>query len=290
MTRGETFEASVEGGVLVGRATGDGPPVVFLHGGPGMSDYLEPLAALIADAYRVITYQQRGVAPSTLERPYTVEQHVADLVALLDHLGLQRASVVGHSWGGHLALFLLTACPERLDHVVVLDGVGAYAEQMPLFEENMTGRLSAAEREEIARIEALQEAGTSTEADEQRQMRLVWPYYHANPAAPPPFVNLSINPRAFGETYESMAEHLDRGSLRRRLPYVPDSVTTTILHGERSPLPGEFLRRTAALIPKASFVELPATGHFPWLEDESRTEHELKSVLPAPGGNRLVRR
>jgi NAD(P)-dependent dehydrogenase (short-subunit alcohol dehydrogenase family) len=52
--------------------------VLILHGGPGLSDYTAPLAAELTDAFTVISYQQRGLAPSVTSGPFTVSQHVAD--------------------------------------------------------------------------------------------------------------------------------------------------------------------------------------------------------------------
>jgi proline iminopeptidase len=62
------FAASVSGGKLVGWVAGDGPPVLLLHGGPGMNyDYLDDLAGELVDGFLVASYQQRGLEPSTLE-------------------------------------------------------------------------------------------------------------------------------------------------------------------------------------------------------------------------------
>ena len=77
---------------------GDGPALLCLHGGPGMSDYLDVLGDE-TDGWRRIRYTQRGLAPSTTDGPFTVAQHVADAVAVLDALGLEDVVVLGHSWG-----------------------------------------------------------------------------------------------------------------------------------------------------------------------------------------------
>ncbi len=90
-------------GAVAGWESGNGPALLFLHGGPGVNEY-SGLFAPEAGGWRFITFQQRGVTPSTTDGPYTVEQNVADAVAVLDARGVDRAVVVGHSWGGHLAL------------------------------------------------------------------------------------------------------------------------------------------------------------------------------------------
>src|SRR5579871_2989485 len=105
------FAARVPGGSITGWLAGTGPPVLVLHGGPGLSDYTAPLAAELTDAFEVIRYQQRGLAPSVTSGPFDIGQHVADAIAVLDAVGADRAYVVGHSWGGHLAMHLAVRHP-----------------------------------------------------------------------------------------------------------------------------------------------------------------------------------
>ena len=63
-----------------------------------MSHYTAPLAAELEDAFTVIRYQQRGLAPSTTSGPFGISRHVADATAVLDAAGAGRAYVIGHSW------------------------------------------------------------------------------------------------------------------------------------------------------------------------------------------------
>jgi pimeloyl-ACP methyl ester carboxylesterase len=57
-------------------AQGEGLDVLLLHGGPGVSDYTESLAAELEDGYAVTRYQQRGLTPSTTQSPFDVETHI----------------------------------------------------------------------------------------------------------------------------------------------------------------------------------------------------------------------
>ena len=107
----ERFEVSSDGATLVGERSGSGPPALLLHGGPGLSDYLAPLAQELDAVCATIRYTQRGLPPSSTEGPFSVDDHVADAIAVLDGLGLERAWVMGHSWGGHLALHIAVSAP-----------------------------------------------------------------------------------------------------------------------------------------------------------------------------------
>jgi pimeloyl-ACP methyl ester carboxylesterase len=103
----------------------DGEPVVLLHGFPefwyGWRKQIGPLAAA---GFRVIAPDQRGYNAS--DKPprvedYAIDKLAADVVAVLDHLGLPRAAVVGHDWGGGIGWWLALTRPDRLSRLVVLN-------------------------------------------------------------------------------------------------------------------------------------------------------------------------
>src|SRR5256712_6170770 len=97
----------LEGVRLFTRRTGDGPPVVVLHGGPGAHhDYLLPQYDLLARRRTLLYYDQRGGGRSPVGRdtPVGWREHVADLEALRRHWSIDRLTLLGYSWGGLLAL------------------------------------------------------------------------------------------------------------------------------------------------------------------------------------------
>jgi pimeloyl-ACP methyl ester carboxylesterase len=101
-----------------------GPALLLLHGGPAITDFMDLLGTEVA-GWRAIRYQQRCLSPSATGGPFTVERHVADAVAVLDGLGVDRAVVAGHPWGGHLALQLAVAHPDRVAGLLIIDSPGA---------------------------------------------------------------------------------------------------------------------------------------------------------------------
>src|SRR5215218_6543847 len=119
------FTTDDDGPLIAGRRAGTGPRILLLHGGPGLSfEYLRDLAEELATENDVAWYQQRGQQPSAAEGPYTVAADVGDARRVLDALDWQRAYLVGHSWGGHLALHVAQAMPERLLGVLAVDPLG----------------------------------------------------------------------------------------------------------------------------------------------------------------------
>src|SRR5581483_8529569 len=211
-TEETVFELPVAGGEIVGHRGGSGAPALVLHGGPGLPDYMAGCAAELADLFSTIRYAQRGVPPTTVGPPYSVDTHVADAVAVLDGLGIERVWATGHSWGGHLALHLAVAHPERVEGVVCVCPLGASLEVLAEFKENLLRPLPTERRAWLAEVEAREDAGTATKAESLASFEAIWPSYFADPAGAPPFPFDAYgdgNP----ETFASIGEHVERRTL-----------------------------------------------------------------------------
>jgi pimeloyl-ACP methyl ester carboxylesterase len=104
--------------------TGEGRPVVLVHGFPDTKRLWSKQVGPLADAgYQVITFDTRGFGAS--DKPADVEAYsivflAMDVVAVLDHLGLPKAHVVGHDWGAATAWATAAFAPDRVDHLVAL--------------------------------------------------------------------------------------------------------------------------------------------------------------------------
>jgi pimeloyl-ACP methyl ester carboxylesterase len=106
----------------------DAPVVVLGHGAGGNHAIWFQQVPVFAHQYRVVTWDQRGFGNSTnrneLASPATATR---DLVAILDHLGVDRAHVVGQSMGGWAAMGLAVAHPERVHSLVLADTLAGIA-------------------------------------------------------------------------------------------------------------------------------------------------------------------
>lgn len=109
----------VNGGVLAADDSGgDGPPVVLVHAGWTNRSSWAGVASRLADRYRIICYDARGYGASPPpQAPYT---QLGDLVTVLDHFGLPRAALVGHSGGGGTAVGVALTHPDRVSTLVLL--------------------------------------------------------------------------------------------------------------------------------------------------------------------------
>jgi pimeloyl-ACP methyl ester carboxylesterase len=277
------FHASVPGGEIVGWVRGSGPPVLLLHGGPGMSDYLSDLAAELAPVATVARYQQRGLAPSVVEGDRTVEGHVADAVAVLDALGWDRAWVIGHSWGGHLVMHLAVAHPDRLLGMVVFDALGAVPDGgAAALGPNLMRNLTDAERTWVEAYYQREEAGGGTAEESLEALRILWPHYFGNLASATPMPQLGMDLEGHLMTWPSVNRHFEAGTLERGLPQL--RMPALVLHGAASPIPASEAEHTAALIPGVTLRILPGIGHFAWIEEPGSVRREFEELLAAQDG------
>lgn len=113
------FSIRFDGAILAGEADGFGLPVVFLHA--AVTDrrlWVEQMAALSAEGFHVISYDRRGFGES--ESPDETFNHLVDLEAVLDQLGIHAAVFVGASEGGALAIDFAIEHPERTVGLVLV--------------------------------------------------------------------------------------------------------------------------------------------------------------------------
>lgn len=127
------------------------PPVIFVHGGPGISDMDNDVSALrpLARDRALIVYDQIGAgASSRLPNPagYTLTRSVADLDAVRDYLGADQVVLIGHSWGARIVTAYLAIHPEHVASVVLTAPGSPSISTHPLPESDPATRLSAVEK------------------------------------------------------------------------------------------------------------------------------------------------
>jgi pimeloyl-ACP methyl ester carboxylesterase len=270
------FTTYDDGPRIAGRRAGSGPPVLLLHGGPGLGfDYLRELADELAEENDVAWYQQRGLEPSAAEGPYTVAADVGDARRVLDALGWEKAYVVGHSWGGHLALHVAEAMPERLLGVLAVDPLGPVGDgRWPEFDEEMFRRTPEHLR---ARARELDELSMSGEANDElalEGMRLVWPAYFADPERAPPMPEFRYASERSAEMVPSIQAELP--TLEAGLPEI--RVPVGFVHGSRSPMPLAASTDGAERIPGAWLEVIDGAGHFIWVEAPGAVRASLRRL------------
>ncbi len=271
------FETS--DGAIGGWQRGDGEAVaIVLHGGPGLSDYTEDLADEVAAGMgagsRVVRYQQRGFAPSTLDGPFTVAQNVDDLFAVLDRFESEQALLVGHSWGGHLAMHAACAQPGRVSGLILVDTFGAVGDGgVGTMEAIIEARIGP---DAVRRCAELEASGSSIET-ESAIMAIIWPGYFSDPAAAPPAPPMLCHPDVYTAVEGDAMRLLQEGALERALPQL--SIPSVHMIGRASPINPEVVRATAALFRDATVHELDDVGHLIWIERPGSVEAAVSELV-----------
>lgn len=263
----------------VGWHKGDGKLLALvLHGGPGLSDYTAELCEEVLSGgngqLRVARYQQRGAPPSSTEGPITVEQLVADAVAVLDHFEAPSALLIGHSWGGHLALHIAVARPDRVQGLLLLDSLAAVGD-------GGTGTMSAVIHGRIGE-RAVAEIASLAERDDlgddergARQLALMWPGYFRDAASASPMPAITAHSLA-GTVMADATRLLAERVLEEALPSL--DVPSLHLIGAHSPIEPAANERTAALM-RDAMVEVHDIGHFAWLEEPGSVAAATRRLL-----------
>ena len=238
--------------------------MLALHGGPGLNfDYLDDAVTEVAAHHQVATFQQRGLAPSTEQGEFTIEEAVADIAAVLDGLGWRTAHLMGHSWGGHLAFHAAARIPERLDGVLSIDPLGAVGDGgAEAFGAELLRRVPEHSRARARELAEKDAAGEATPDEDREALSLLWGSYFADPPAAPPLPRVELSQPANQGLWADLTAHL--AELESSLPGI--AVPFGVLVGELSPMPASAGIESAARIPGAwSHVE-PGAGHFVWHE------------------------
>jgi pimeloyl-ACP methyl ester carboxylesterase len=274
MSERQEFSVPIADGALGGYRMGSGPPVLALHGGPGLSyGYLDGMVDELVEGFEVASFQQRGLAPSTLEGPFTIDQALEDVLAVLDGLAWPQALVVGHSWGGHLALRLLAAHPERLRGVLAVDPLGVVGDGgMAAFEAELQARTPRENRERAHELDQRAMAGQGTPAEAQESLEVFWPYYFADPDSAPPMPPLEMSI----EAYSGLIGQAGQGLAEVGAAIAATDVPHGYVVGAASPLPWGQVSRAGAELAPGTFVDVVAgSGHFIWIEAPGRVRQAL---------------
>jgi pimeloyl-ACP methyl ester carboxylesterase len=262
----EAWEVDLHGHRAIYRAVGSGPPVVLIHGMINSSRHWREVAMRLADRHLVIAPDLIGHGDSATPRgDYSLGAHAAAIRDLLVAIGVHRASVVGHSLGGGVAMQFFWQFPERVERLALVSTGGLGPEVSPLLRgaalPGATALLWAAAHPRV--LDVLDNlAGSLNRRDRREQARQLRAIVRAvRPLERPG------GRKAFLETLRSVIDvRGQRVSATDRL-YLLGPVPTLIAWGERDrTIPLEHGRRACESIPNARFETIPGAAHFPHLE------------------------
>lgn len=227
---------------------GSGQPLLLFHGLTSSSAMFYREMNFFRNKHRIIAMDSRGHGHSAKPSDYTLDDHIEDAVALLDHLQLESVDVLGVSMGSYIAQGLAARRPERVRKLLLVatKSVGEKSSMAELFErhpEEFDGlsihdKLEKAQTYMFHRLTAVQKWQAKT-AENSPQLSL--------------------------EQQGIASNALERFDLRPELPSI--TAETLVISGRYDELnPPEKGHETAKLIQHASFMEFKRSGHAPNVE------------------------
>ncbi|MBO6577094.1 MAG: alpha/beta hydrolase [Rhodothermales bacterium] len=258
----------VNGTQLFVREMGSGAPVLVVHGGPLMEHgYFLPHLTPLADDFRLVFYDQRmsGRTPVDSVGGVSMALLLQDMDALRADEGVEQIHVIGHSWGGHLAMRYAMAYPERLRSLVLSNPMAGSRVLWMEEEAELAARASDADRAERQAIMATPAFSRFDPAAIDQLMRVSFRVQFADTARmhglsmyfPDDYADRSSR---FGALFAEMMAydfHDALGSFE---------APTLLVYGEEEPAATIGGVALLEALPNAEIVLVPDAGHFPFIE------------------------
>ena len=262
---------------VIYRVAGSGPPVVLIHGMLNSSSHWQSVALDLAREYTVLAPDLIGHGDSAAPRgDYSLGAHAASIRDLLAAIGIDRATIVGHSLGGGVAMQFFYQFPQRVERLVLISSGGLGQQVSPMLRSAALPGVSALLSIIRPRpLGALWDVGRRLR---EREMR-AGVYLQAIARALRPLENADAR-GAFLHTLRAVIDvHGQRVSATDRL-YLLESIPTMIVWGERdNTIPLEHGRLAHEAIPHSTFRTLANAAHFPHLEDPGGLASVLREFL-----------
>jgi pimeloyl-ACP methyl ester carboxylesterase len=262
----DAWQVELHGHEVIYRTVGSGPPVVLIHGMVNSSRHWQDVALRLAERHTVIAPDLIGHGDSATPRgDYSLGAHAAAIRDLLTAIGIDGATIVGHSLGGGVAMQFFWQFPQRVERLVLVSTGGLGREVSPLLRGAALPGASAALRLAAGRPSLAALERLATALDRRGSKRAV--YLRAIVRALRPLERPSSR-QAFLQTLRAVIDvHGQRVSAVDRL-YLLGPVPTLIVWGGRdNTIPLEHGRAAHEAIPNSRFETLPRAAHFPHLED-----------------------
>lgn len=241
----------------------DGETVFLLHGGPGVPNAMEQVASWLRKKYQVIYFEQRGTGRSVCkDQSYRMEDYISDIDAIADHLKLDKFHLFGHSWGG---LYAEIYAEKRVDRIQSLFLCSPSSGTHDLWKETEKEVLQF-NKKMTSNSEWLKMGWYSLRGNFgsdkafRRLFEQVYKNYHKG----------IIDHRTdqdelkmiYAEPINQTRKEIIRYKPLDKMGDAPFRVTITF--GEMDVYQSS-LEKHRARFPKATFYELNASGHIPWL-------------------------
>ncbi len=276
----------VNGTALYYESIGRGPTILIVHGGPGLDHtYLLPQMARLSDHYRLIFYDMRGSGKSSVDPDttrMTLDNLVKDIEGLRVAFKLGEMNLLGHSFGGLLAMFYATRYPQNLNSLLLVNPTPARSEYRDASFKILKARRPSKDSISLAAI-------TRTDAFNRREPRAMEQFYRIffrtmfYHEAMVDSLTLTLSPEYQAQSKLLIALYNDENLKTYDLLPALDSVRcpTLIVTGDHDMVPREGTEEIRDHIHGSRLVVLKDCGHFPFVEAPDDFFSAVRSFLAA---------
>ena len=204
-------------------------------------------------------------------RASRIEHDAGDLPALREALGIRRWNVLGHSWGGGIAMLGAERDRDAVRQLVLVDAVGPRGDWLASLHDDALHRLSASDRAVLGQL-----TPSALEGDDpsvhSAYARAIYPAWFADHG----LAQMFAPPRSTSATGAAVASQLRRQGYDWSVLIRAVSADTLVIHGVQDLLPARVAHDLMTLIPKARLALIQNSGHMPFWE---APEEFFESVL-----------
>lgn len=259
-------------------------PLLFIHGGPGIShDYLEVFKPIAKDR-PIIFYDQLGCGHSKVSNPdkklWLLKRYVTELDILIDYFKLHVVNLFGHSWGGALAIEYALKYPDKINSLILASPL--LSTKLWITDtRNLISQLPSKIQNIIFTHE---EKGTTNSAEYRNATNVFYQNFLCRMKPWPKVLQRSLNHINF-EIYKTMwgvNEFTVTGNLKNydRIKDLQElNIPILLTGGKFDEAAPKTLQKVAKLLPNGKLILYQKSAHFSFLEEETKYREDLSAFL-----------
>ena len=265
---------------------GKGEAFILLHGGPGMyHDELFPFFLDFAKSNKLIFYDQRGNGKSTMEKidntTFTVELMIEDLEELRKEFGIDKLNIIGHSWGGLLAMYYAVKYPDNVKRLILVDAAPVNTDLLIKCYEEQISMFTPEEWDYVQKLWNSEEYQAGNPKVHNEAMRLSEGTVFSNKDVIDDYMKVA----AFNETTAKNAVLINDLATQMKLNiHVQDRLSNIncpclIINGKDDFIIEEAYRLTNELVSNSKIVLIEGAGHYPFIENKEDFFNEISNFI-----------
>lgn len=263
---------NVEGLTVFYETEGSGEPVYLLAGGPGLTPYyMKAVSAELSKNHQTVLIHQRGTGLTKVpvnEQTIGMNQFMDDIKAVKEKLNHQKIILMGHSWGGMLAMNYAALHPDEIDKLILVSSGSPDLSFYNFFVDNIRARLSEDDQySSQVLLNLSQMAGSENESNHiffEFQILVTKGYFYDKSKAQEMG---TMSAEDFNlPAFNLMIGFMHKAGWDLKQDLGKPSINTLIIHGRQDPVGIETATLINQTIPNSKLSLIEKCGHFPWIE------------------------